>query len=69
MSFLLLAQKKGPKKSAAKSAAADRWFWQANAHEESLHFVITFLAGVIGRSCCCILIAIDEGAVFFVCIH
>jgi len=39
MFFLLLAQKKEPKKSAGKSAAADRCFCQANAHGESFNLI------------------------------
>jgi len=40
-----------------------RWFWQANAHEESLRFVITSFIELIGRSYCCVLFATYGGAV------
>ena len=40
-----------------------RWFWQANTHEQSLYFVITFFIELIGRSCCFVLFATHEGAV------
>ena len=46
-----------------------RCFWQANAQEQSLYFVITFFIEVIGRSCCCVLFATHGGAVFFVWIR
>ena len=65
--FLLLAQKKETKKRAAKTNSP--LFWKANAHEESLCFVITSFIELIGRSYCCMLFATHKGAVFFVWIR